>query len=66
MGSGNRVEMLGLTDARRRAAQCGIPEAIAELSIFRIALHQPSVAMALNGLLEALLWTGDLDARLRG
>ncbi|ASL07688.1 MULTISPECIES: carboxymuconolactone decarboxylase family protein [Mycobacterium] len=65
MGSGNRVEMLGLTDARRRAAQCGIPEAIAELSIFRIALHQPSVAMALNGLLEALLWTGDLDARLR-
>lgn len=65
MSKGNRVEMLDLTDARQRAAQCGIPEAMAELSVFRIALHQPGVAVALNGMLEALLWKGVLDARLR-
>ncbi|ULE35819.1 carboxymuconolactone decarboxylase family protein [Mycobacterium sp. IDR2000157661] len=57
--------MLDLTDARERAAQCGIPAAMAELSVFRIALHRPSVAVALHGLLEALLWRGALDARLR-
>jgi len=65
VGSGKRIGMLGLTDARKRAAQCGIPEAMAELSVFRIALHQPGVAAALNGLLDALLWRGVLDARLR-
>jgi alkylhydroperoxidase family enzyme len=65
VSKGNRVEMLDLTDARQRAAQCGIPEAMAELSVFRIALHQPGVAVALNGMLEALLWKGVLDARLR-
>ncbi|BBY45310.1 carboxymuconolactone decarboxylase family protein [Mycobacteroides abscessus] len=57
--------MLALTDARERAAQCGIPDAMAELSVFRIALHQPPVAVALHGMLEALLWKGALDARLR-
>nr|WP_163895274.1 carboxymuconolactone decarboxylase family protein [Mycolicibacterium hippocampi] len=57
--------MLALTDARERAAQCGIPDAMAELSVFRIALHQPPVAIALHGMLEALLWKGALDARLR-
>lgn len=38
---------------------------MAELSVFRIALHQPPVAVALHGMLEALLWKGALDARLR-
>lgn len=38
---------------------------MAELSVFRIALHQPGVAAALNGMLDALLWKGVLDARLR-
>lgn len=65
MSKGNRVEMLDPADARRRAAECGIPEGMAELSVFRIALHQPGVAVALNGMLEALLWKGVLDARLR-
>lgn len=65
MSKGNRVDMLDLTEARQRAAQCGIPEAMAELSVFRIALHQPGVAAALHGMLEALLWKGVLDARLR-
>ncbi|GAB3237667.1 carboxymuconolactone decarboxylase family protein [Mycolicibacterium hippocampi] len=65
MSSQSRVDMLALTDARERAAQCGIPDAMAELSVFRIALHQPPVAIALHGMLEALLWKGALDARLR-
>lgn len=65
MSSRSRVDMLALTDARKRAAQCGIPDAMAELSVFRIALHQPNVAVALHGMLEALLWKGVLDARLR-
>lgn len=65
MSNRNRVEMLDVTDARQRAAQCGIPAAMAELSVFRIALHQPGVAVALHGLLEELLWRGALDARLR-
>ena len=65
MSSQSRVDMLALTDARERAAQCGIPDAMAELSVFRIALHQPPVAVALHGMLEALLWKGALDARLR-
>lgn len=65
MSKGNRVDMLDLTEARQRAAQCGIPEAMAELSVFRIALHQPGMAAALHGMLEALLWKGVLDARLR-
>ncbi|MGC1513751.1 MAG: carboxymuconolactone decarboxylase family protein [Acidimicrobiales bacterium] len=65
MSNRSRVEMLDLTEARERAAQCGIPAAMAELSVFRIALHQPGVAVALHGMLEALLWKGALDARLR-
>lgn len=65
VSKGNRVEMLDLTEARERAAQCGIPAGMAELSVFRIALHQPGVAVALHGMLEALLWKGALDARLR-
>jgi len=65
VSSQSRVDMLALTDARERAAQCGIPDAMAELSVFRIALHQPPVAVALHGMLEALLWKGALDARLR-
>lgn len=65
MAHGNRVAMLDLNEARLRAARSGIPEGMAALSVFRIALHQPGVAAALYGMLEALLWKGLLDARLR-
>ena len=57
--------MLDLEQARLRAAECGLPEEMAELSVFRVALHQPSLAVALYGMLEALLFNGVLDARLR-
>lgn len=52
-------------EAKRRAAAGGIPEAMADLSVFQVLLHNPGVAAALNGLLHALLWKGTLDARLR-
>ncbi len=60
-----RISMLDVDEARRRALERGIPENMAELSVFRIALHQPGVATGLNGMLHELLWKGVLDARLR-
>ncbi|PND54110.1 carboxymuconolactone decarboxylase [Mycobacterium sp. ENV421] len=57
--------MLDREQAQLRAAECGLPEELADLSVFRVALHQPRVAVALHGLLEALLFRGSLDARLR-
>lgn len=52
-------------EARRRATEAGIPEMMADLSVFQILLHNPTVAGALNGMLHGLLWKGSLDARLR-
>ena len=60
-----RIPMLDVEEARRRAIERGIPEPLADRSVFRIALHQPGVAVALNGMLHELLWNGVLDARLR-
>ncbi|WP_292988381.1 carboxymuconolactone decarboxylase family protein [Mycobacterium sp.] len=60
-----RVPMLDPDQARLRAAECGLPAEMADLSVFRVALHQPSLAVALYGMLEALLFNGALDARIR-
>ncbi|HEX3566994.1 MAG TPA: carboxymuconolactone decarboxylase family protein [Acidimicrobiales bacterium] len=38
---------------------------MAELSVFRILLQHPPAAVALNEMLNTLLWHGRLDARLR-
>ena len=57
--------MLDIAEAKKRAVERGIPENLAELSVFRIALHQPGVAAGLNTMLHELLWRGRLDARLR-
>jgi alkylhydroperoxidase family enzyme len=57
--------MLDLDEAKRRADARGIPDTMAELSVFRIALHQPGVAAGLSTMLHELLWKGVLDARLR-
>lgn len=65
MTMAERVPMLDREQAQLRAAECGLPEELAELSVFRVALHQPRVAVALYGLLDALLFRGSLDARLR-
>ena len=57
--------MLDIAEAQQRAADVGIPDNMAELSVFRIALHQPGVASGLSNMLQELLWKGQLDARLR-
>ena len=65
MANEDRIPLLDIAEARRRAAECGVPESMSELSVLRVALHQPNVAAALYGMLVALLQNGVLDARLR-
>lgn len=58
--------MLSVQDAREAASANGLPEAFAELGVFRILLRHPAVAQRLAALLQTLLFTGNaLDARLR-
>ena len=61
----NRIEPLALEAARRAAQEIGIPDHLAELSVFRVALHSPNVAAALHGMLDQLLFRGTFDARRR-
>ena len=60
-----RVPMLDPEMARRAAIDAGIPEPMAELSVFRVLLQHPVLADAVYRLLSTLLWKGALDARLR-
>jgi alkylhydroperoxidase family enzyme len=60
-----RVAPLELDEACRVAAEVGIPEQLAELSVFRVALRSPNVAVALHGMLQNLLFEGSFDARRR-
>lgn len=60
-----RVPRLAAGEAKVAAAAAGVPEAMADLSVFQVVLHNPEVASALNGMLHHLLWRGSLDARLR-
>ena len=62
---GRRVPLLDVDEARARALDVGVPEGMAELNVFRILLHDPPTAAALNGLLHRLLWKGSLDQRRR-
>lgn len=63
--AGERVARLSPEAAKQAAVDAGIPEMMADLSVFQILLHNPNVATALNGMLHSLLWKGSLDARLR-
>jgi alkylhydroperoxidase family enzyme len=60
-----RVAPLELDEARRVAAEVGIPKEFAELSVFRIALRSPNVAAALHGMLRHLLFGSAFDGRRR-
>lgn len=60
-----RIDRLSVADAKAAAAEAGIPEFMADLSVFRIVLKNPGVAKAVNDLLFTLLQRGRLDARLR-
>ncbi|QGG96935.1 carboxymuconolactone decarboxylase family protein [Actinomarinicola tropica] len=57
--------MLDADDARAAAARVGVPESMADLSVFKVLLRHEDLAARVNGLLHQLLWNGTLDARLR-
>ena len=60
-----RIPLLSIDEAKQAARKLEVPEAIAELNIFRILLRQPMLAKRVNDLLMTLLFKGELDARLR-
>lgn len=61
-----RVPMLPIQESRRRAEAEGLNPQFADLSVFRILLHNPTVAREIGKTLTALLFDGNvLDPRLR-
>lgn len=60
-----RVPMLDEAAAIAVAAEHGIPEQLARLSVFRVLLRRPRVAKGVADTLLALLIGGALDGRLR-
>jgi alkylhydroperoxidase family enzyme len=60
-----RVPRLSGYEARAAADAAGVPAVMADLSVFQVLLRNPRVAKALQDMLTALLWQGELDARLR-
>jgi alkylhydroperoxidase family enzyme len=60
-----RIPMLDVDAARAAAAGVGVPEGMADLSVFKVLLRHEDLAAGVNGLLHQLLWNGALDARLR-
>jgi alkylhydroperoxidase family enzyme len=60
-----RIPLLSIDEAKQAAAKMEIPEAIAELSVFRILLRRPKLAKRVNDLLMTLLFGTEFDARLR-
>ena len=60
-----RIPRLDAATAKAMATEHGLPEFLGDLSVFQIALRNPRVATALNGMLHNLLMKGELDGRLR-
>lgn len=60
-----RVPMLAVDEAKAIATEGGVPEEMAELSIFRVLLRHPRLARAFNDLLGMLLFRNTLPHRLR-
>ena len=61
----SRIPRLSVDEAKAAADQAGIPDYMAELSIFQVLLNHPTLARALNDLLATMLWHGTLAPRLR-
>lgn len=60
-----RMPLLSLEEAKAAADEAGVPDYMAELSIFQALLNHPRLAGVLNDLLASMLWHGELDRRLR-
>ncbi len=61
----SRIPRLSVDEAKAAADEAGIPDYMAELSIFQVLLNHPTLARALNDLLATMLWHGTLAPRLR-
>jgi alkylhydroperoxidase family enzyme len=61
----SRVPMLPIDEAKAAADEAGVPDYMAELSIFQVLLNHPRLARTFNDMLATLLWHGSLDRRLR-
>lgn len=60
-----RVPQLPVDEAKAAADEAGVPDYMAELSIFQVLLNHPRLARTFNDLLATILWHGVLDSRLR-
>ncbi|EUA11065.1 carboxymuconolactone decarboxylase family protein [Mycobacterium kansasii 662] len=60
-----RVPQLPVDEAKAAADEAGVPDYMAELSIFQVLLNHPRLARTFNDLLATMLWHGALDSRLR-
>jgi alkylhydroperoxidase family enzyme len=60
-----RVPLLPVGEAKAAADEAGVPEYMAELSIFQVLLNHPRLARTFNDMLATMLWHGALDPRLR-
>lgn len=60
-----RIPMLPVDEAKAIAEDGGVPEYMADLSIFRVLLRHPRLARAFNDLLGLLLFRNTLPHRLR-
>ncbi|OBJ54582.1 carboxymuconolactone decarboxylase family protein [Mycobacterium sp. 1423905.2] len=60
-----RIPLLPVDEAKAAADQAGVPDYMAELSIFQVLLNHPLLAGVFNDLLASMLWHGALDRRLR-
>lgn len=60
-----RIPLLPVDEARAAADEAGVPDYMAELSIFQTLLNHPQLARVLNDLLATMLWHCTLDRRLR-
>ncbi len=61
----SRVPLLPVDEAKAAADEAGVPDYMAELSIFQVLLNHPRLARTFNDLLATMLWHGTLDSRLR-
>ncbi|MFV8315905.1 carboxymuconolactone decarboxylase family protein [Mycobacterium sp. 23] len=60
-----RIPLLPVDEATAAADEAGVPDYMAELSIFQTLLNHPQLARVFNDLLATMLWHGTLDRRLR-
>ncbi|WP_205877835.1 carboxymuconolactone decarboxylase family protein [Mycobacterium camsae] len=65
MSTAARIPLLPVNEAKAAADEAGVPDYMAELSIFQALLNHPRLAGVFNDLLATMLWHGALDRRLR-